>query len=258
MVASFLSCEMKGHWGSLNFIMIVFILFVLLNGCATLGTVSENTETGVPPESKNEASREPIKEVNVNEFILGVGDKIEITVYRYDDLKKTIQIDPSGKITYPLAGDIQAGGVSLFKLRDIIQDRLSKYIIDPQVTVSISSIQSQKVAVLGEVNVPGLFTLESTLTALEAISKAQGFTKYAKKNNVLLIRGGLNKPELIILDMSRFFSEGDMAQNRPLQNGDILYVPESTIENVARFFDHLSRILQPILTPLMGFIMGAQ
>lgn len=233
--------------------VLVFSFFVLLNGCATTGSTSKVIEEGVSP-----VSDEVPKEVKVTEFILGPGDKIEIIVYRNDDLKRTVQIDTSGKITYPLVGDIQAGGMSIFQLRDRIRDGLSKYIINPQVSVGVTAVQSQKVVVLGEVNKPGLFTLDSPLTALEAISKAGGFTPDAKQKSVLLIRGGLKNPELITLNIGRVFNKNDMAQNVSLQNGDIIYVPAIFIANVSRFFEHLSKIISPIVSMEAGYFLGQQ
>jgi len=237
-----------------SYVGILFLMIsILLNGCSTIGTTSKKTEGAVSP-----ASDEEPKEVKLNEFILGPGDKIEVLVYRNDDLQRTVQIDTSGKITYPLLGDIQAGGISIFQLRDKIKDGLSKYIINPQVSVGVVSVQSQKVIVLGEVKNPGLFILDTPLSTVEAVSRAGGFTIHAKQKNVLLIRGGLKKPELIVLNMEGFFSKQDLAQNVYLKNGDIIYVPETFIENVARFFDHLARIISPIVSGESGYYIGRQ
>ena len=231
----------------------VLIFFMLINGCASTGKKPKATEGTVSP-----LSEEIPTEIKVNEFILGPGDKIEIIVYRHDDLKRTVQIDTSGKITYPLVGDIQAGGLSIFQVRDRIRDGLLKYIIDPQVSIGVTTVQSQKVVVLGEVNSPGLFNLDSPLTSLEAISKAGGFTVGAKKKNVLLIRGGLKKHEFITLNIDKFLSEHDMTQDVSLKSGDIIYVPATFIANVSRFFDHLSRIISPILLSESGYYIGKQ
>ncbi len=231
----------------------VIVCLILLNGCATTGSTSKVTKEGGSPVS-DEAS----KEVKITEFILGPGDKVEIIVYRHDDLKRTVQIDTSGKITYPLVGDIQAGGLSIFQFRDKIRDNLSKYIIDPQVSVGVVSVQSQKVIVLGEVKNPGLFPIDSPLTTIDAISKAGGFTLDAKQKNVLLIRGGLKEPELMTLNIDSFFSEHNMSQNVYLQNGDIIYVPAIFIANVSRFFGHLSKIISPIVDIERGYFIGQQ
>jgi len=229
------------------------ICLVLSGGCAT--TASKGTEDAVLPVP---VSSEAAEEVKVTEFILGPGDKIEIIVYRQDDLKRTVQIDTSGKITYPLVGDIQAGGLSIFQLRDRIRDGLSKYIINPQVSVGVTAVQSQKVIVLGEIKNPGLFSLETPMTALDVISKAGGFATDANQKSILLIRGGLEKPELMILNMDKFFNDYDMTQNIHLRNGDIVYVPATFISDVVKFFDQLYSIIRPIAQVENVYWVGQQ
>jgi polysaccharide export outer membrane protein len=246
-----ISHERKEDRKSAAIIMIGIIFIGLLNGCATLGTLSEEIQKDAPSVS----SEEP-KGVKLNEFILGPGDKIEISVYRHDDLKKTVQIDSSGKITFPFVGNIQAGGLSVSKLRERIREGLSRYILDPDVSIDVSSVRSHSVIILGEIKNPGVLSLDFPLTALEAISMVGGFTINAKSQNVLLIRGGLKTPELMTLNFDRIFNERDMTQNVTLQKGDILYVPVTVIEDIARFFDHLSRILGPIAPIASGYLSG--
>jgi polysaccharide export outer membrane protein len=231
----------------------VLIFFMLINGCASTGKKPKTTEG-----TASLLSEEVPTEVKINEFILGPGDKIEIIVYRHDDLKRILQIDTSGKITYPLVGDIQAGGLGIFQLRDRIRDGLLKYIIDPQVSIGVTTVQSQKVVVLGEVNNPGLFNLDSPLTSLEAISKAGGFTSQAKKKSVLLIRGGLKSPELMTLNVERALKEGNMTHNVVLRRDDIIYVPRTFIADVDKFFTHLSTIISPLLSAEVGYFIGRQ
>jgi polysaccharide export outer membrane protein len=232
--------------------MIVIVCLILLGGCVTTGTKLKSVTDA------SAVSEEVPKEVKITEFILGPGDEIEITVYRHDDLKKTIQISPSGMITYPLVGDIQVAGLSIFQLRDKIRDGLSKYIINPQVSIAVTAVQSQKVIVLGEVNSPGLFSLEGPMTVLEAMSQAGGFTVDAKQKSVLLIRGGLENPKLVKLNLKDALKKGDLTQNIYLQNGDIIYVPATFIANVSRFFDHLSKIISPIVSMESGYFIGQQ
>ncbi len=244
----FLKNKKKNRHHGLH-LLIVLGLIILLSSCATTGSQPQaNTETPLQKDEKT-PSEEPLKEtVKITEFILGAGDKVDINVYRHDDLKKTVQIDVSGKITYPLLGDIQAGGLSIFQLRDKIRNGLSKYLVDPQVSVSVASVQGQKVIILGEVKTPGFFQIETSMTVLEAVSRAGGFTLDGKKKSVLLIRGGLKTPQLIALDLEKALRDGDLAQNIQLQRDDIVYVPRTYISNVDRFFGHLATILSPLLS----------
>ncbi len=223
---------------SLSCVTAALILFLLLNGCAT----TEPTSNIIQPPSE-----EITNEIKLTEFILGPGDTVEITVYRHDDLKKTSQIDTSGKITFPLVGDIQAGGLSIFQLRDKIRDGLSEYIIDPQVSVSVTAVQSQKVYVLGEVTRPGVFVLNTPMNALEAISSAGGFTRDAKDNSVMIIRGNRDNPQFIKLDLEDALKKGDVAQNIQLQGSDVIFVPATFIADASRFSVYLRDLLWPIL-----------
>ena len=89
-----------------------------------------------------------------------------------------------------MVGKIQAGGLTVPQLRDRIRAGLAKYIIHPQVFVSISSIRSQSVIILGELKSPGLFNLDVLLTSLQALVMAGGFSGGAKLETILLVRGG--------------------------------------------------------------------
>lgn len=192
------------------------------------------------------------------ELILGPGDKVEISVYRHDDLAKTLQVDPSGRIMYPLIGDIQVLGLTAFGLRDTLRDKLSKFIVDPQVTVNVSATLSQKVIVLGEVKTPGYFQADGSVTALEAISRSGGFTADGQAKTVMLIRSGEKKPALYSLDLQKALEDGDLRQNVLLQRGDIIYVPKTLIANVESFFKHMSTILQPIVLLETGIFLEQQ
>ena len=241
MRVSLFSFEKKGHGAAFALMMVLTLIFsILLYGCATLERKPEYTQEAMRPAS-DEAPQGP----KGNDFILGPGDKIVVEVYRHDTLTKTIQVDPSGKITYPWIGDIEAAGLSISQLKDRIQVGLAKYFVDPQVSVNISSVRSQNVVVLGEVKTPGLYSADVSYTALEAIALAGGFTVNAKSQNVLLIRAGSKKAELLALDLKKIFTKQDMTQNVSLQKGDILYVPVKGIEMTSLFFDHLQRILAP-------------
>jgi len=188
---------------------------------------------------------EDIKPVTVSVFTLGPGDTVEITVWRNKDLDKTILVAPDGIISYPFMGNIQVKGLSISQLRNKITAALSEYFVNPRVSVNITSNQSQKIFVLGEVNQPGIFQMAGPTTIIEAISMARGFTRDAKERNVLLIRGDKKKPDLKLLDLKAVLKKGEISQNLSLKPGDVVYVPATVIASVERFF---KRIYTVILT----------
>lgn len=240
--------------------LILSLMIAFLIGCASTGISTKDDNTKKTGDENPNENTEKIDNVSIrmSTFILGIGDTVEISVYRQDDLKRTVRIGHSGIITLPLIGDVQAAGKDIFKLREEIKGRLSKYLIDPQVTVNVTTVQSQKIIVLGEVNSPGIFTLEYDINVVEAISRAGGMTNDAKLNNVLLIRREQGKPTVISLNLKKAFKEGDISQNVSLMNGDIIYLPAVTIANVSRYFSHISQIVSPFVNLESGIVLWPQ
>lgn len=222
-------------------LLVILVLF----GCAYNKELVQGNTTAEPQQ---------IPPITISEYILGFGDELEISIYRHDEMTKKVRILPDGKIQYPLVGEIYAQGLSVNQLRDKLREGLLKYYVDPQVSINVSSIGSQKFFVLGEVKHPGVFQLDRPKTLVEAISEAEGFTLDAKQSFVLLIRGGPSspKPSYQILDMEKVFKQMDMTQNMALHQGDIIYVPASEYANVERFFDRLWTII-PARLGLVGF-----
>ena len=212
------------------------LLILSLSGCSPNKALVQNDAPSEPQQ---------IPPIEISEYIIGFGDELEISIFRHDDMTKKVRILPDGKIHYPLVGEIKAEGLSANHLRDKLREGLLKYYVDPQVSVIVTSIGSQKIFVLGEVNKPGAFQLDRPKTVIEAISEAEDFTHDAKVRNVLLIRGGPSNPNpsYIVLDMEKTLKERDMTQNVSLRQGDIIYVPATEIADAARFFDRIWTII---------------
>jgi len=122
-------------------------------------------------------------------FLLGPEDELEITVWWNKDLTRATVIRPDGLISMPIIGDVQAAGLTADALAQRIAERLKQYLAtNPSVSVSVKMINSYSVYVLGEVTKPGKFQLKSYVTVLQAISMAGGFTEYARKNKVQVLR----------------------------------------------------------------------
>lgn len=122
-------------------------------------------------------------------FLLGPEDELEITVWKNLELSRSTIIRPDGLISMPLIGDIQAAGLTADALGQQIAERLKQYFsTTPSVAVSVKAINSYSVFVLGEVAKPGKYPLKSYITVLQAISLAGGFTPYASKNKLQIVR----------------------------------------------------------------------
>jgi polysaccharide export outer membrane protein len=136
-------------------------------------------------------SREILEEVNDSQrdFLLGPEDVLDIVVWKNDDLsQKVVVVRPDGKISMPLIGEVMASGRTANQLASQIAVRLKEYKDNPVVTVSVKEVNSYYVYVLGEVGKPGKFQLKSHATVLQAVAIAGGFTVYAAKNKMQVIR----------------------------------------------------------------------
>lgn len=233
----------------------VFMVFLTFGCSAGSKSVIPNKDAPVAAAAPLDMPDE--RPLVIPELILGSGDKIDISVYRSDDFKTSQTISFSGKIMLPLLGDVQAAGLTAFQLRDNIRDRLSKYLVDPQVYVGVTSTVSQKITVMGEVVSPGIFQSTGQLTIIEVLSKAGGVTLDGKRNNVILVRGGLKKPTVMALNVENMFSEEGIKDNIYLQSGDIVYVPRTFISDVDRFFNHFATIISPFTQLETGYFIGS-
>ncbi len=126
-------------------------------------------------------------------FMLGPEDVLEITVWKNADLSRTTSIRPDGLISMPIIGDVQASGLTADGLSHRISERLKQFVAgNPAVSVSVKELNSYSIFVLGEVTKPGKYPAKSYVTLLQAISMGGGFTEYAKKNNLQVVRTRMN------------------------------------------------------------------
>lgn len=183
----------------------------------------------------------------VEQFQIGPGDKIAITVWRHEDLSMEVTVAPDGTISFPLVGTLPVAGKTYSELREMLTSAIQEYYTNPQVAVNIVELQNQKVIIVGEVTRPSVLQLTGEMSVVEALTLAGGINQYARTNNVLLVRAGKEGPELYTVDVDSIFSEGAGDQLVMLQRGDIVVVPTRTITNAARFFKDVSSVLAPFV-----------
>jgi polysaccharide biosynthesis/export protein len=193
----------------------------------------------------------------ITDVRLGPGDEIGVTVYRHDDLSRTLHVPPSGVVFFPLVGEIRVKNMGMREFRKLLTDGLAKYILDPQVSLEVKASQGQKIVVLGEVKTPGVFHIQEPTSTIEAISLAGGFTNDADLRDVYLVRGGLSGQTATVarLDVKSLLRAGAVEQNPVLKGGEMLYVTATKLENTARFFDRMWRIVRPMVFAEQGVVL---
>jgi polysaccharide export outer membrane protein len=227
---------MKRRWPAscLALITILLVHLSFQSGCQSShrGTVKEaglsSQPSTVKPNKQNLSMAKELKNHPPTEYILGPEDTVEISVFRHDELKMEVTISPMGKIPYYLIGDVQAGGLTQFQLRDQIQKELAKFVKDPKVVVRITQYRSHKIFVLGQVNKPGVYRMRNDYTLLEAISSAGGITSDAYLSGAYLVRDG----KMLLVNFLELIRGGNTEENIPLLPGDIVNIPDKNDQKV--------------------------
>ncbi len=161
-----------------------------------------------------------------NTFVIGEDDQLSINVWKERDLSESVPVRSDGKISLPLIGDVQAAGKTPLQLEDDITARLRAYITQPEVTVMVMKINSQKFNILGRVLKPGSYPLTSSMTVLDAIAVAGGFQDFAKQKSVYILRQGANGKETrLAFNYKEVIKGKHPDQNVKLQPHDTIVVP---------------------------------
>ena len=159
------------------------------------------------------------------DYRIGVGDLLNIQIWKEVDLTRSVPVRPDGKISFPLLDDIQAAGLTPLELKTVLTEKLKQYLSDPRVTVLVEEVNSYKVYIMGEVVTPGALVLKTRTTLLQAISMVGGFTQYAKRNEITVLRKGSRQEERIVVRYDRILSGKNPEQNLVLETGDTVVVP---------------------------------
>ena len=153
------------------------------------------------------------------------GDVLEISVWKEEGLIRTVLVRPDGGMSFPLVGDIHAAGESVEHLGKTITERLSKYIPDPVVTVSMQQLSGNKIYVVGKVARPGEYVANSYVDVVQAIAMAGGMTTFASVNKIKIVRRMGENLEAYSFRFSDIEDGENLQQNIILQSGDIVVVP---------------------------------
>lgn len=191
----------------------------LLMGCSSVRTV---TSVGAP------TSQDGVSE---NEYKIGVDDRIQVNVWRNPELSVVVPVRPDGKISVPLIGDVQAGGLTPTQVADLIRKKLSSFIREPSVAVILTELRSHeflsRVRVTGAVRAPKSIPHRQGITVLDAVLEAGGVNEFSAPNRSKLYRkSGKEKTEVMSVNLGDILNKGRLETNYTLYPGDVVTVPE--------------------------------
>lgn len=166
------------------------------------------------------------------EYIMTPGDQLQIYVLGHPDISSTransdssYTVRPDGKLNFPLVGEIDVNGLTVFEFTNLLTKELSEYIINPKITVNVAKLGTTRVFVLGEVKNQGMHELTKSHRVLDALGAAGGFTEKSAKKSIFLVRNGVREADRVQkLNILNYVKKGDMSQNLVLQEGDCLFL----------------------------------
>jgi len=188
---------------------------------AVFGSQGRATSTGVSSQTTTSVH----ELANFAEYKIGPQDVLKIDVWKEDQLSRTVPVRPDGKITLPLLNDVQAAGLSPMQLSLAIRDGLKKYLNEPQVSVTVTDINSRRIYVTGEVVRAGAYPLFPNMTVLQALSTSGGFTQFARVKSVYLLRTESGKQVKHPFNYKEAISGNKPQDNLVLEPGDVIVVP---------------------------------
>ena len=168
-------------------------------------------------------SREPV--AVPKDYLLGPGDVLEISVWKEEDMKRDVMVRPDGGITFPLAGDVRAGGKTVDQLNDELTRILGEYLSEPVVHVAVMKV-GQTIYVLGNVTKPGEFPMVTPIDVMQALALAGGLTPFADTGDIKIIRrDSHNRVTTLSFDYDDVSDGEELEQNILLRRGDVVVVP---------------------------------
>jgi len=158
-------------------------------------------------------------------YKINAGDVLDISVWKEEELQREIRVLSDGNISFPLVGEIVVAGNTLTTVRELMVKKLSEYITDPVVNISVKSSEGNSVYVIGQVKQPGQFIMYQPLDVMQVLSLAGGLTTFAKAKDIRILRRTEQGPTSIEFEYGELEDGDELASNIVLKSGDVVVVP---------------------------------
>jgi len=198
-------------------------LSVAIGTVLVLSILALSVRAQTPGASSTERNASQATSVETETYRIGPEDLLHISVWKNDTLSRTVPVRPDGMISLPLVNDVKAAGLTAVELREVLTKKLAEYIPNPEVSVTVSEIRSIKVSVIGEVARPGRYELKSSATVLDLLALAGGFTAYASRSKITILRPDGGATKRIPFNYNKVSAAEQ--DNFYVRNGDVVLVP---------------------------------
>ena len=209
-----------------SFVWFSLIVLVLSVG-TNLAAQNQAVASKPAPAATNAPAPEPKKADVKDDYVIGVADELYVNVWKEPEMTRSVPVRPDGKITVPLAGDVQASGLTTHQLEENLTKQLASFVSSPSVTVTVTAVRSQKYNVVGEVAKPGTYDLSGPApTVLDAIAAAGGLKDFAKSKKIYILRVNQDGSRVRLpFDYKQVIKGEALAQNVVIQARDTIVVP---------------------------------
>lgn len=197
----------------LAFVLLAVMVALLFNG-AIAG--ADQTNENLPGSGE---------EGDAAEYYLGPGDLLDIRVFGEPEVSSEVIVRIDGRISLPLAGELMAAGTTPEKLSNNIRERLERYIEAPAVTVMLVDSRSKTYYVIGQIQSPGEYRIDRSISVLQAIARAGGFLEWAKKDGIMIVGDKSATEKITYFDYDQFLRRGDSRKNVLISPGDTIVIP---------------------------------
>ena len=183
---------------------------------------AEPAKQDAKPQAPATAAK-PVAATTDPNYQIGADDVLDVNVWNEPQISRSVPVRPDGRISLPLLDDIQAAGLTPTQLGNHITEALKKTMRDPQVTVIVTAVNSRRYYVTGEVQRAGTYPLIPDMTALQALASAGGFTVFANRSKIYILRTENGKQQRIPFDYDKVVK--GKSQDVPLKAGDTIVIP---------------------------------
>ena len=216
----------RNSWSLVPWLIVLVACLPLLSWAQTNPEAKSAINTSSPTAISAQQAGDSGPKPHDDGFVIGNDDLLAITVWKEPDISRSIPVRSDGKISLPLVGEVQASGRTPLKLEQEIADKLKNYIAEPEVTVIVQQINSQKFNIMGQVVKPGSYSLATASTILDAIAVAGGFRDFAKQKSVYVLRQNPDGTQTRLPFNYKDMIKGhNPSQNVKLQPQDTIVVP---------------------------------
>lgn len=209
------------HTGYLSKIVSLLLIALILTACGTQETLSEQSE--ITTEGASTGGVSPL-------YVIGPGDRLNVFVWGDDELSTEVVVRPDGLITTPLVEDLQASGMTPTDLARNLEEKLSKFVKNPKVTVSVTNFvgrYTEQVRVVGQAAQPQSLPYRDGMTLLDVIIAVGGLTEFAAGNKATIVRKKDGKAQQFRVRLDDLIRDGDISANTRMMPGDVLIIPET-------------------------------